>query len=148
MIKVWDTASGQMTLALSGHNAEVNSIAFSPDGKLLASGSLDKTVKLWDAIRGREIWTVTEPTAAVFSVAFSPDGKRLATAGEDKTVRVWDLDTASESRTLVSAPTQLLTLHGHSGAVLSVAFSSDGQRLASASMDQTIKVWHASDGRL
>jgi len=136
-----------LSLILNGHTAAVPSIAFSPDGKQLASGSLDKTVKLWDVSRGQEIRTLTEPTAAVFSVAFSPKGKRLAAAGEDKIVRLWDLDTASEPRTLVSGSPPL-TMHGHSRAILGVAFSSDGQRLASASMDRTIKVWNARDGRL
>ena len=83
-------------------------MAFSPDGKRLASASWDKTVKVWDAATGQESLTLKGHTDGVMSVAFSPDGKRLASASEDQTVKVWDAATGQE----------LLTLKGHTGRVM------------------------------
>src|SRR5207249_4526695 len=114
----------------------VESVAFSPDGKRLASGSYDQTVKVWDAATGQETLTHKGHTGWVSSVAFSPDGKRLASASVDGTVKVWE---AARGR-------GTLTLKGHTGWVSSVCFSPDGQRLASASMDDTVRVWDASSG--
>ena len=84
-MKVWDATSGQETLTLKGHTGRVTSVAFSPDGKRLASASLDQTVKVWDATSGQETLTLKGHTGWVWSVAFSPDGKRLASAscGQD-----------------------------------------------------------------
>ena len=75
-------------------------MAFSPDGKRLASASLDKTVKVWDATTGQEILTLKGHTGGVLGVAFSPDGNRLASGGWDGTVKVWDAATGQEIRTL------------------------------------------------
>ncbi len=122
-VKVWDAATGQETLTLKGHTSGVTSVAFSPDGKRLASASWDRTVKVWDAATGQETLTLKGHTGDVTSVAFSPDGKRLASASVDQTVKVWDAATGQET----------LTLKGHTGGVKSVAFSPDGKRLASAS---------------
>jgi WD40 repeat protein len=105
-------------------------VAFSPDGKHLATTSWDGTTKVWDAINGKELLTLRGHTGIVEGVIFSPDGKRLASAG-DQTAKVWDAESGR----------QLLTLHGQSGAVMSVAFSPDGKRLAGASNDATVQIY-------
>ena len=83
-------------------------MAFSPDGKRLASASTDRTVKVWDAATGQETLTLKGHTDQVTSVAFSPDGQRLASASDDETVKVWDAATGQE----------ILTLKGHTGTVI------------------------------
>jgi WD40 repeat protein len=120
-----------------GHAGTVTSVAFSPDGTLLASGGADNSVKLWIAASGRELRTMSEHTGIVSSVAFSPDGKMLASGSQDKTVRLWDVATGRRLR----------TLSGHADAVNAVAFSSNGKSLASASGDGTVKLWDVASGR-
>jgi tRNA A-37 threonylcarbamoyl transferase component Bud32 len=115
-----------------GHAGPVNSVAFSPDGKRIVSGSQDRTLRVWDAETGKETLTLKGHTDPVNSAAFSPDGKRIVSGSADGTVKVWDAETGHET----------ITLKGHTGEVFSVAFSPDGKRIASGCSDK-ILVWDA-----
>ncbi len=88
---IWRLLHDQSARTLAGHTMGVNSVAFSPDGWTLASGSYDNAVKLWDVTSGRELRTLTGHTRSVTSVAFSPDGRTLASGSSDKTVKLWDV---------------------------------------------------------
>jgi WD40 repeat protein len=99
-VEIWDAANGKKLLVLKGHREGVSSIAYSPDGKQIASASGDRTVKVWNATTGKLLLTFRGHTDSVGRVAFSPDGKRIASGGEDKTVKVWDAATGREILTL------------------------------------------------
>ncbi len=122
---------------LRNHSGSVYSIAFSPGGQILASGSADATIKLWDLRTCQEIRTLTGHTDAVISVAISSDGQVLASGSADATIKLWNLDTYQE----------IHTLSGHSRSVLSVVISPNGQILASGSADRTIKLWDITSGQ-
>jgi WD40 repeat protein len=115
---------------LLGHSAGVLSVAFSPDGKTIVTGSGDNTVKLWN-LEGKEIQTLKGHSANISRVAFSPDGKTIATASEDSMVKLWNLEGK-----------EIQTLKGHSAGVNSVAFSPDGKTIATGSWDNTVKLWN------
>jgi len=122
---------------LKGHSDPVWSVAISPDGQLLASGSWDKTIKIWNLGSGELLHDLTGHSYRVRSVAFSPDGQLLASGSRDKTIKIWDLGSGK----------LLHTLAGHYRWVRSVAFSPDGQLLASGSKDK-IKIWDLGSGKL
>jgi len=137
--RLWDIASGQSLLVISGHTNEIF-IAFSPDGKRLATAGYDGLVKVWDVSPGA---SVEQPLLLINheqparSLAFSPDGSRLAAASQDGAARVWH----------AASGKKLLVLVGHAGMIDDVTFSPDGARLVTSSEDKTVKMWDLSPGR-
>ncbi|MBL7497065.1 Hsp70 family protein [Frankia sp. CNm7] len=123
---------------LTGHDRDVTSCAFSPDGRLLATISKDG-IKLWDVTTGRvvdELSAAGRKSSVPNSCVFSPDGKLLAITGSDKTLRIFDVVTRAET----------MTFSGHKGPVYGVAFSPDGTMLATTSTDRTVKLWGVATG--
>ncbi|MBG1267021.1 serine/threonine-protein kinase [Nostoc sp. WHI] len=151
-IKLWQIETLEEVCTLLGHSHIVKSVAFSPNGQILASGSWDKTIKLWDVNTGAEICTIIGHQLQVNSVAFSPQGQILASASYDRTIRLWQIPTFADDlhREFKNRPcySLLSTLSGHAWAVLTVAFSPDGQILATGSDDNTIKLWEVNTGQL
>lgn len=134
---LWALA-GQPRLELHGHKREACHVAYSPDGKLLASCSWDGTIKMWDPANGTEIRTLQGHKGDVNWVSFSRDGKALASAGDDRMVRLWDVE---------SGQSQLI-LAGHQDEVMVAEFLPDGKLIASGGADNTVRLWDRSSGRL
>jgi hypothetical protein len=136
-VRVFDPARSKEIATLKGHRRTVVSLAFSPDGKTLASGDRGGALKLWDMASGKET-ALGEHRWWVLCVAFSPDGKILASGSDDSTdrLRLWDVATGKHT-----------AFQGHSGSVYSVAFSRDGKTLTSGSTDGTVKLWEVPGGK-
>ena len=135
---LWDVVTGEYKQILSKHRSPIHSVAYSSDGRTLASGGgqLGGPIHLWDAVTGEHKQLLTGHTDQVASVAFSPDGRTLASGSYDTTIRLWDAVTGAHQRTLT----------GHTSRVYSVAFSPDGRTLASGSYDNTLRLWNAVTG--
>ena len=129
--------SGPYRLAatLTGHTASVNSVAFAPDGRLLATMS-GEDVRFWDVAARRQRAVLTEATRPTFGMEFSPDGRLLATA-DDRSVRLWD----------VAGRETMTVLSGHTDEIADLAFSPDGTLVASAAPDGTVRLWDVPGGR-
>jgi RNA polymerase sigma factor (sigma-70 family) len=133
-VKLWEAATGKPLGSLTGHKRLVMSVAFSPDGKTLVSGSLDCTTRLWDVGTSKEVGRVGEGQVPLHAAAFSSDGKLLVMQTGfvgDHAVRFWDVAGAKEVR----------RLGGHRSTVAALAFSPDGRTLASGSVDRTVGLW-------
>ncbi|HEV3142596.1 MAG TPA: protein kinase, partial [Gemmataceae bacterium] len=158
-LRIWQPQTGRLLKPpIQAHNGPIPALAFSGDGKWLATAGNDMTVKLWSVehaplvmglIPGvvspfpdlRERVTLGGHRGQVRCLAFSPNGKFLATGGSDWTIRLWDLSRWPQSG--ANPPVRIIS--GHTNAVLSLAFSSDGQTLASGSEDRTIRLWDLTD---
>ena len=121
---------------LKGHTGAV-SVAYSPAGNRIVTGSYDNTAKVWNAETGMELVTLKGHSNGVTSVAYSLDGQRIVTGSSDETAKVWNAETGLE----------FITLKGHSDIVTSVDYSRDGQRIVTGSFDKTAKVWDAQTGQ-
>jgi WD40 repeat protein/serine/threonine protein kinase len=129
-------------IRLAGHDKPVRSLAFSPKGQLLVSGSDDNSVRLWDVASGAPLKALRGHSRAVRSAEFSIDGSRVLSGSEDQSVRVWDVGDYQEVRVLHAT-----VLSGHDDAVLAARFSRDGQQIVTASRDRTASLWDAASGR-
>jgi WD40 repeat protein len=134
---IWDVASGRELRVLIGPPDGVSAVAYSRDGKLLATAGYDGTAKLWDAASGQELRAIKGHDQAIGRIAFSPDGTLLATASDDMTAKLWDTRSGQELR----------TLEGHTDQVFDIVFSRDGTLLATASVDGTARIWDAATGK-
>ncbi|AFY30576.1 protein kinase [Calothrix sp. PCC 7507] len=129
-------SSSFLERTLTGHSNKICSVAFSPDGNTLASGSYDKTIKLWNLATGEQIRTLKGHSDTICSVVFSPNRITLVSGSYDETIKLWNLATGEQIRTLT----------GYYNWGISVDFSPDGNTLASGSRDKTIKLWNLATG--
>lgn len=141
---LWDAQSGKELQVFSGHKKAVQAVAFSKDNKTLATAGWDKTIKLWNADTGKEIATLKGHTNAVLNVMFSPDGRTLASSGGQWGDRIKGEEVTTSTEVIlwdVATGTAITTLGGHTDRIFGVAFSPDGNFLATTSFDKTVKIW-------
>jgi WD40 repeat protein len=141
-IKLWDPATGMLTMTLEGHSNFVSGLSFSASGKLLASSSQDRTIKIWDVATGKEIVTLAGHDDRATGVVFAPDEKSVASIGFDGSAKLWDVATGQER----------LALAGHTLSATSLAFHPDGKELATgsaavAAIEGEVKLWDAATGK-
>jgi WD40 repeat protein/transposase-like protein len=133
-VRVWDWAGNRPVAPPLVHRAGVSSVAFSPDGNTVASGSSDGILHIWNWAVGTELCALEDHSDWVSAVAWSGDGSRLVSASADRTIRVWD----------IGGRRQFSCHRGHDGDVFCASFSPDGRRIVSGSEDGTVRIWDAA----
>ena len=131
----WNVLDGTLLRSVSAHKDAVYSLALSPDGKILATGSYDQKIKLWDTETGQELRTLSGHNGCVYALAFRPDGKILASASADRTVKLWDAATGDRKDTLAQSLKEVFAL----------AFAPDGKHLYAGGADNRIRIWNISE---
>jgi len=133
-VRIWDATTGETTQKLAAGTSAMRDVAWSPDGAKLATCGDDSRVRIWDARTGGRLLELKGHPGVVWSVDWSPDGAGLASVGnyEKRDIRIWNAVTGEQVKEIVNA---------HHQAILWVSWSPDSQRLATASMDQRVKVW-------
>jgi WD40 repeat protein len=140
VVQVWEilveAEDGEQHSAPAGHTDMIWSVACSPDGQYMVSGSMDHTMRVWDTTTGAQRHVMSGHSAPVLWVAFSPNGEWIVSASWDNTIRVWDAATGARHH----------TMEGHAGKAYVAAFSPNGQFVVSGSKDQTVRLWDATTG--
>lgn len=130
-------AGMKLLRTLHGHADLVYGIAFSPDGKKIASCSGDKTIKIWETDSGKKVFTLKGHEGQISCIAFSPDGKKMVSGSHDETIKIWETDSGKNMATFAS----------HKSRVYSVSFSPDSKKIISGGDDKSIKIWDADSGK-
>ena len=130
-IWMYSVATGDELALLTGHTAQIQSLAFSSDGKILASTGNDRTIRVWDTETSKQLVVLSDRRNFPGTLAFSPDGTTIASNGRTGTIQIWDVATGDP----------IATLTGHTDTVEALAFSPDGKTLASTSEDLSIRLW-------
>ncbi|HJT58056.1 MAG TPA: serine/threonine-protein kinase [Ktedonobacteraceae bacterium] len=149
LVRIWSAATGKTYMTYPGHSAEVLAVAWSPDGRCIASGGSDGIVQVWDVATGNTLFSYRGHSGAVNTIVWQKRSflssrplARIASAGDDATVQVWWFDPRKQLREMAQQ-SRTLVYRGHSGPVTSIAWSPDGQFIASGSEDGTVQVWQA-----
>jgi len=127
----------EVPLQWPAYERTINAIAFSPDGKRIATASDEDTLKIWDITTGKELLSIAAKGQGIAAIAWHPNGKQIATGHWNKTIGIWN----AENGKLIQ------TLTGHKENILALAYDADGSRIASGSGDDTLKLWNAETGK-